>query len=73
MSRDHAKREIVTGDKAEGLGRKNNERTPSRESGDKYKEESTSSIKSHRKGDKKKKENEEGGLLRDRLFITFHI
>jgi hypothetical protein len=55
MSRDHAKREIVTGDKAEGSGRKNNERTPSRESGDKYKEESASSIKSHRKGDKKKK------------------
>jgi hypothetical protein len=37
------------GDKAIGSGR-----TPSRESGDKYKEES-SSIKSHRKGDKKKK------------------
>jgi hypothetical protein len=30
-------------------------RTLSRESGDKYKEESSSSIKSHRKGDKKKK------------------
>jgi hypothetical protein len=30
-------------------------RTLSRESGDKYKEESYSSIKSHRKGDKKKK------------------
>jgi hypothetical protein len=42
MSRDHVKREIVTGDKAEGSGR-----TPSRESGDKYKDESTSSIKSH--------------------------
>ena len=55
MSEDHAKWEIVTGDKAEGSGRKNNERTPSRESGDKYKEESASSIKSHRKGDKKKK------------------
>jgi hypothetical protein len=55
MSGDHAKREIVTGDKAEGSGRKNNERTPSRGSDDKYKEESTSSIKSHRKGDKKKK------------------
>jgi hypothetical protein len=50
MSRDHAKREIVTGDKAIGSGR-----TLSRESGDKYKEESSSSIKSHRKGDKKKK------------------
>jgi hypothetical protein len=55
MSGDHAKRKIVTGDKAKGSGRKNKERTPSRESDDKYKEESASSIKSHRKGDKKKK------------------
>jgi hypothetical protein len=54
MSGDHAKREIVTGNKAEGSGRKN-EWTPSRESSDKYKEESTSSIKPHKKGDKKKK------------------
>ena len=54
MSGDHDKREIVTSDKAKGLGRKN-EQTPSRESGDKYKEESASSIKSRRKGDKKKK------------------
>jgi hypothetical protein len=50
MSGDHAKREIVTGDKAIGSGR-----TLSRESSDKYKEEPSSSIKSHRKGDKKKK------------------
>jgi hypothetical protein len=50
MSRDHAKREIVTGDKAIDSGR-----TLSRESGDKYKEESSSSIKSHMKGDEKKK------------------
>jgi hypothetical protein len=50
MSRDHAKREIITGDKAMGSGR-----TLSRESSDKYMEESSSSIKSHRKGDKKKK------------------
>jgi hypothetical protein len=50
MSGDHAKGEIVTGDKAIGSGR-----TLSRESGDKYKEESSSSIKSHRKGDKKKR------------------
>jgi hypothetical protein len=38
MSGDHARREIVIGNKAEGSGRKN-ERTPSRELGDKYKEE----------------------------------
>jgi hypothetical protein len=49
LSGDHAKREIVTGDKPVGSGR-----TLSRESGDKYKEESSSSIKSHRRGDKKK-------------------
>jgi hypothetical protein len=50
MSGDHAKREIVTGEKAMG-----SRRTLSKESGNKYKEESSSSIKSHRRGDKKKK------------------
>jgi hypothetical protein len=50
MFGDHAKREIVTGDKPVGSGR-----TLSRESGDKFKEESSSSIKSLRRGDKKKK------------------
>jgi hypothetical protein len=50
MSGDHAKREIMTGDKPTGLGK-----TTSRESGNKYKEKSSSSIKSHRRGDKKKK------------------
>jgi hypothetical protein len=50
MSGDHARREIVTGDKPIGSWR-----TLSRESGDKYKEESSSSIKSLRKGDKNKK------------------
>ena len=49
MSGDHTKREIMTGDKSASLGR-----TLSRESGNKHKEESSSSIKSHRKGDKKK-------------------
>jgi hypothetical protein len=50
MSGDHAKREIMTGEKAASSGR-----TLSRESGNKHKEESSSSIKSHRRGDKKKK------------------
>jgi hypothetical protein len=50
MSGDHAKREIMTGEKAASSGR-----TLSRESGNKHKEESSSSIKSHRKGDNKKK------------------
>jgi hypothetical protein len=42
MSGDHSKREIMTGDKPTGSGN-----TLSRESGNKYKEESPSSIKSH--------------------------
>jgi hypothetical protein len=50
MSGDHAKREIVTGNKPASSGR-----TLLRESGNKHKKESSSSIKSHRKGDKKKK------------------
>jgi hypothetical protein len=55
MLGEHAKREMVTGEKLEGLERKNDEQTPSKEADDKHKEESSSSIKSHRKGDKKKK------------------
>jgi hypothetical protein len=50
MSGDHAKREIMTGEKATSSGR-----TLSRESGNKHKEESSSSIKSHWRCDKKKK------------------
>jgi hypothetical protein len=50
MSVDHAKREIVTGDKSTSHGK-----APSRESGAKGKEESPPHIKSHRSGDKKKK------------------
>jgi hypothetical protein len=46
---------MVTIKKLEGSGRKNEERTPSKETGDKHKEESASSIKSHKKGNKKKK------------------
>jgi hypothetical protein len=49
MSGDHAKREIMTAEKAASLGR-----TLSRESGNKHKEESSSSIKSHKRGNKKK-------------------
>jgi hypothetical protein len=40
MSRDHAKREIMTGEKAASSGR-----TLSRESGNKHKEESSSSSR----------------------------
>jgi hypothetical protein len=49
MSGDHAKREIMIGDKSASSGR-----TLSRESNNKNKEESSSSIKSHQRGDKKK-------------------
>jgi hypothetical protein len=56
MSGEHTKREMVTGEKPEGSGRKKEEQTLSNETGDKHKEESASSIKSHKKGDKKKKE-----------------
>jgi transposase InsO family protein len=55
MSGEHAKREMVTGEKPEGSGRKNEEWTPSKETDKKHKEESAFSIKSHRKGDKNKK------------------
>jgi hypothetical protein len=48
-SGDHAKRDIMTGEKAASL-----RRTLSRESDNKHKEESSSSTKSHRRGDKKK-------------------
>jgi hypothetical protein len=50
MSGDHAKREIMTDEKAAISGR-----TLPRESSNKHHEESSSSIKSHRRGDKKKK------------------
>ena len=50
MSGDHAKREIMTGDKPASSGK-----TLSRESDHKHKEESSPSTKTHRKGDKKKK------------------
>jgi hypothetical protein len=50
MSGDHAKREIMTGEKSASHGK-----DPSRESGPKGKEESPPRVKSHRSGDKKKK------------------
>jgi hypothetical protein len=50
MFGDHAKREIMTDEKAASSGR-----TLSREYDNKNKEKSSSSIKSHRRGDKKKK------------------
>jgi hypothetical protein len=58
MSGEHAKKELITGEKPGSLGKKNEGKTPSKEVGDKHKEdkeESAGSIKSHKKGSKKKK------------------
>jgi hypothetical protein len=57
MSGEHTKREMVIGEKSGSSGKKNEESTPSNEADDKHKEhknESAGSIKSHKKGDKKK-------------------
>jgi hypothetical protein len=58
MSGEHAKREMVTGEKPRSSGKKNEERIPSKEAYNNHKEhkdESTGSITSHKKGDKNKK------------------
>jgi hypothetical protein len=55
ISGEHAKREMVTGEKPEASRKKNEEWTPSKEVGDKHREETACSIKSHRKGNKKKR------------------
>jgi hypothetical protein len=60
MSGEHVKKELITREKSGSLGKKNEGKTPSKEakvSDDKHKEdkeESTGSVKSHKKGDKKK-------------------
>jgi hypothetical protein len=49
---------LITGEKPGSSGKKNEGKTPSKEADDKHKEdkaESAGSIKSHKKGDKKKK------------------
>jgi hypothetical protein len=67
MSGDHAKKEMVTGEKpATSHGK-----APSGESSNKVKG-SPSHDKSRRSGEKEK-EDEESGLLRDRLFIAIHL
>jgi hypothetical protein len=55
MLGEHAKRDMVTDEKPEASGKKNNERTPSKEADDKHKEESAGSIKSHRKVTRRKR------------------
>jgi hypothetical protein len=44
MLGEHVKREMVTGEKPEASRRKNDERTTSKEVGDKHKEESAGSL-----------------------------
>jgi hypothetical protein len=58
MSGEHAKKEMISGEKPGSSGKKNEGKTPSKEADDKHKEdkdESVGSIKSHKKGNKKKK------------------
>jgi hypothetical protein len=58
MSGEHAKKELITVEKPRSSGKKNEGKTPSKETGNKHKEdkeESASFVKSHKKGDKKKK------------------
>jgi hypothetical protein len=59
MSGEHAKKELmITGKKPRSLGKKTEEKAPSKAAGHQHKEEkdeSATSIKSHKKGDKKKK------------------
>jgi hypothetical protein len=52
---EHAKREMVTSEKLEASGKKNEERTPSKEVGDKHNKESVGSIKSHRRVTRRKR------------------
>jgi hypothetical protein len=59
MSSEHAKKELVTGEKPRSSGKKHEDKTLSKEakiSSDKHKEEFVGSVKSHKKkGDKNKK------------------
>jgi hypothetical protein len=72
MSGEHAKREMVTSEKSEASGRKNEERTPSKEASNKHKEESIGSIKSHRKGDKKRRKSRRWSTTRPTLHHLPH-
>ena len=44
MSGEHAKKELMTGDKPGSLGKKNEGKTPSKEAGDKHKEDKDESV-----------------------------
>jgi hypothetical protein len=70
---------LIVGENPGSSGKKNEGKTPSKEAGDKDKEESAGSIKSHKKGDKKNKKMKkmvesclEGGGV-DRRNLKFII
>jgi hypothetical protein len=80
MSGEYAKKEVPTGENPESYGKKHDNKTLSKKVkifNDKHiedKEESTDSIKSHKKrGSKKIKEDGECGLLRDRLIRALNL
>jgi hypothetical protein len=57
MSGEHAKKELMIGEKPRSSGKKIEGKTPSKDADDKHKEhkdESAGSINSHKKGNKKK-------------------
>jgi hypothetical protein len=67
MSGDHAKKEMVTGDKpTTSHGKASSEESRNKRKG----KEKSSSVSSEWR---QEKEDEEGGLLQDRYFITFHL
>jgi hypothetical protein len=66
MSGDHAKKQMVTGKKPATSHRKAPSRVRQQGEGIPF----THQVASKRR---EEKENEEGGLLRDRFFITFYI
>jgi hypothetical protein len=58
MSGEHTKKELITGEKLGSSEKKNEGKTPSKETSNKHmedKDESAGSINSHKRGDKKKK------------------
>jgi hypothetical protein len=80
MSGEHGKKELATREKLDSLGKKHEAKTSLKEakiSADKHKEdkeESVSSINSHKKkGDKKKKKMKKVGLLLDRLIRALNL
>ena len=72
MSGEHAKRDMIIDENTKSSERKNEEQTPLKEVGDKHKEESIGSIKSHRKGDKKRRKSRRWSTTRPTLHHLPH-